>query len=298
MNILITGGTGLIGRHFIETYRGEHNFTVLTRNKFAAQRVLPEKCQFIETLDNLTHLNNFDAVINLAGEPIVDKRWSDKQKQIIRESRIEVTKQLVDLINQSDNAPEVFISGSAIGYYGRQGDEAINEQFATPHTEFSHQLCAEWEAVAQQAATATTRVCILRTGIVLADDGGALDKMLLPFKLGAGGPIATGKQYMSWIHIGDMVSAINHLLQRPISQGIYNLTAPNPETNAVFAKKLGNALNRPAILPMPEFVLRLMMGEAADLLVYGQRVLPDALVAEEFEFLYPQLEDAFAGLLN
>ena len=298
MNILITGGTGLIGRHFINAHHDEHRFTVLTRNKVSAQRRLTPSCQFIESLDQLKNLNAFDAVINLAGEPIVDKRWTEKQKTIITNSRLDITNRLVELFEQSEEAPEVFISGSAIGFYGRQDDTVINEQFTDVHAEFSHDLCAKWEASAQRASTATTRVCILRTGIVLSEDGGALDKMLLPFKLGAGGPIASGKQYMSWIHISDMISAINHLLVRPISQGIYNFTAPNPETNAAFAKKLGQALNRPTILPMPEFALRMLMGEAADLLVYGQRVVPDELVSENFEFLYPTLEDAFTHLLD
>lgn len=298
MNILITGGTGLIGRNFINTYQDDHRFTVLTRNKNAAKQKLPENCQFIESLDAFSQLNSFDAVINLAGEPIVDKRWTAAQKEIIEKSRLNTTQHLVNLCNQSESPPEVFISGSAIGFYGAQDDTEINEQFTGIHQEFSHDLCAKWEAVAKQATTATTRVCILRTGIVLASDGGALDKMLLPFKLGAGGPIASGKQYMSWIHIDDMVSAINHLLVRPISQGVYNLTAPKPETNAVFAKKLGHALSRPAILPMPEFALRILMGEAADLLVFGQRVIPEALLGEDFQFLYPTLEDALTSLLN
>ncbi|WP_100658434.1 TIGR01777 family oxidoreductase [Alteromonas flava] len=296
MNILVTGGTGLIGRYFIEQYAASYRFTVLTRNRTRAAQTLPEGCEFITDLDGLQHLDAFDAVINLAGEPIVDKRWSEQQKSVIRESRLGITQQLSKLINNSRLPPEVFISGSAIGYYGRQGDTPINEDFDAPYDEFSHQLCREWEALAQQAQSAKTRVCIMRTGIVLAEDGGALDKMLFPFKCGLGGPIASGNQYMSWIHIRDMVNAIHHLLKRPRSAGIYNLTAPHPETNKMFAKKLASALHRPCIFPMPEFVLRAMMGEAADLLVYGQNVVPQALLREDFHFLFPYLEDALTEL--
>ena len=298
MNILVTGGTGLIGRHFILTYQDEYQFTVLTRNNNVETIDLPKNCRFIHNLDALSDLNDFDAVINLAGEPIVDKRWTAAQKKVIERSRLGTTEQLVQLFHRSNNPPEVFISGSAIGFYGAQSDVEINEKFTDIHPEFAHHLCAQWEAAAMQAKTAATRVCILRTGIVLAADGGALSKMLLPFKLGAGGPIASGKQYMSWIHIADMVSAINHLLLRANSQGIYNLTAPVPQTNAAFVKMLGAVLTRPAILPMPECILRLIMGESADLLVKGQRVVPDALLEEGFSFVYADLEQALSSLLK
>ncbi|WP_100641870.1 TIGR01777 family oxidoreductase [Alteromonas facilis] len=296
MNILITGGTGLIGRHFIHQFESTYRFTVLTRDQSKASQLLPQGCEYISSLDPFRNLDQFDAIINLAGEPIVDKRWSPQQKDIITDSRLSITQQLADLCNQSRFPPEVFISGSAIGFYGRQGSEKISETFNRPFDEFSHQLCKQWEAIALQASSAKTRVCILRTGIVLADDGGALAKMLLPFKCGLGGPIASGNQYMSWIHIRDMVNGIHHLVKRPSSKGIYNLTAPEPETNKAFAKKLCNALHRPCLLPMPEFALRLLMGEAADLLVYGQNVVPDALINEGFHFLFPQLEDAFTDL--
>ncbi|MBT0588047.1 TIGR01777 family oxidoreductase [Alteromonas oceanisediminis] len=298
MKILITGGTGLIGRAFIHRYASTFQFTVLTRNPDKAKRLLPSRCQLISTLDDLTDLDTFEAVINLAGEPIADKRWTDAQKQRIEQSRYDVTRQLVDLIQASSLPPSVMISGSAIGYYGRQGSQPISEQFDDTHDEFSHRLCAEWERIAKQAASAQTRVCLLRTGVVLSDDGGALAKMMLPFKMGLGGPIASGKQYMSWIHITDMINAIYHLLNRDVSQGAYNLTAPYPETNRQFVKKLGSALHRPALIPMPEFALRILMGESADLLVYGQNVVPSALDKEGFAFLYPKLEDALAQIID
>ncbi|MDM7859877.1 TIGR01777 family oxidoreductase [Alteromonas sp. ASW11-36] len=298
MNILITGGTGLIGRHFIDQYQHDYSFTVVTRNVKRAQSELPSNCEFIDDLAVLKDVSAFDAIINLAGEPIVDKRWTNAQKRVIEQSRWQTTEKLVELIHASESPPSVLISGSAIGYYGRQGDERVDEQFQDLYDEFSHRLCAKWEMLAQQAASSSTRVCVLRTGIVLAANGGALSKMLLPFKLGLGGPIASGKQYMSWIHIKDMVNAINHLLVRPLSQGAYNLTAPHPVNNKQFAKALGKALNRPALIPMPEFSLRLLMGESADLLVYGQNVVPDALVREGFHFLFPHLDEALSALLD
>lgn len=298
MNILITGGTGLIGRNFINRFDSQHRFTVLTRCPKLARDELPQTCEFITDLNELEDLNRFEAIINLAGEPIVDKRWSDAQKAVIENSRFDITQKLVDLIHASDSPPTVFISGSAIGIYGRQGPNPIDEQFTDFHDEYSHRLCAKWESIAQQAASATTRVCLLRTGIVLASDGGALDKMLLPFKLGLGGPIASGQQFMSWIHIKDMVNAIHHLLTRPLSQGAYNLTAPTPQTNKQFAKSLCRVLGRPCIFPMPGFVLKTLMGEGSDLLIYGQNVIPKALQHEEFSFLYPQLDDALTALLS
>jgi uncharacterized protein (TIGR01777 family) len=297
MHILVTGGSGLIGRHFIRHFENEHQFTVLTRDKDKARTILGEQVKLIDSLLTMVNLDDFDAVLNLAGEPIVDKRWSASQKKVIEDSRIQTTKQLVALFTKSTNPPRMFLSGSAIGFYGRQDDQELTESFTQVYDEYSHRLCAHWEAVAQQASSKTTSVCILRTGIVLAKDGGALSKMLLPFKLGGGGPIASGNQYMSWIHIDDMVLAIQHLLTNDSSKGIYNFTAPQPESNRNFAKKLGSALGRPAILPMPEFALRLMMGESADLLVYGQRVIPQALCDQGFTFKYNNLEKALADIV-
>lgn len=297
MNILITGGTGLIGRHFIDTFQNSHRFTVLTRDIAHAQKQLTTSCGYINSLSELSDLNQYDAVINLAGEPIVDKRWSDRQKRVITDSRLQTTEELLKLFKQSASPPGVFTSGSAIGYYGRQGSQAISEQYTDFHPEFSHQLCADWEALALKANSVATRVCILRTGIVLANDGGALDKMLLPFKLGLGGPIGSGQQYMSWIHVNDMVKGIAFLLESANAQGVYNFTAPHPETNKHFAQKLCRALRRPCLLPMPTFTLKVLMGESADLLIYGQNVVPEKLQHEGFKFDFPHLEQAFEQLL-
>jgi uncharacterized protein (TIGR01777 family) len=291
MQILITGGTGLIGANLIPKLK-PNEVTVLTRNVSMADRELGSKVTLISSLDDLHNLNEFDVVINLAGEPIVNKKWTDKQKAIIEQSRWGVTEQLVSLFHASDFPPELLISGSAIGYYGRQGDELIDEDFNQPFDEFSHQLCQRWEQAALKAASETTRVCILRTGIVITRRGGALMKMVPPFRMGLGGPMGDGQQYMSWIHLEDMLNGIIHLIEHSECQGIYNFTSPTPVTNNEFSHTLASALHRPCVLRMPKFVMRLMMGEMADLLLYGQRVIPKRLQQSGFEFQYPELEHA------
>lgn len=297
MQILITGGTGLIGSHLIPRLFERHQITAYTRNVAMAERVLSHKITLTSSLDSLDNLNEFDAVINLAGEPIAEKRWSAGQKQRIERSRWDTTQTLTDLIRASDTPPSVFISGSAIGYYGRQDDAMIDETFDSPHDEFSHQLCKKWEDIALQVSD-ITRVCLLRTGIVLSKKGGALDKMLPLFRMGMGGPIGSGTQYMSWIHIDDMLNGILHLLLNEDCQGVYNFTAPNPVTNKTFAKTLGAQLGRPAFLPTPGFTLKLMFGEMSDLLLTGQRVIPQRLMQSGFEFEYSDVECAFAQLLK
>lgn len=296
MRILVTGGTGLIGSQLVPLLTSAHTVEVLTRNVAMAEKVLNHKIPFHSSIDQFENLNDFDAVINLAGEPIVNKRWSTKQKAIIEHSRWDLTEQLVALIKRSDNPPSVFISGSAIGYYGRQGDQEISETNDIFHDEFSHQICKTWEEIALQAESHRTRVCILRTGIVLSNLGGALGKMLLPFKLGLGGSIGSGKQYMSWIHIQDMLNGIEFLLENQNCAGIYNFTAPTPITNKDFSKTLAASLNRPSFFTTPEFVLKLAMGEMADLLLYGQRVIPTRLTESGYQFTYAELDIALRSL--
>lgn len=291
-HVLITGATGLIGRHLVKKLINKYKITVISRDPSRAQRLLGQGIEAI-SLDALQSLESFDAIINLAGEPIADKRWTDKQKQAICDSRWEITQRLSDLINSSVNPPEVFISGSAVGVYGRQGDTPINEDFTDFNDEFSHRVCAKWEEIAN---TANTRVCLIRTGIVLDDEGGALAKMIIPFRLGLGGPIGDGKQYMSWIHIDDMIKGIIHLLEHKECVGPYNLTAPNPNTNGYFSIKLARRLDRPCLFRVPAFVMKTLMGESSDLILYGQKVLPERLIAANFNFAYPTLIDALDAL--
>ena len=301
MNYFITGGTGLIGRAFIEQHHitnANAQFTVLTRNKAQAQKKLPSYVLIVSDLSEV-NFKDFDVVLNLAGEPIVSKRWSDKQKDRLCKSRWTLTDQVVNKISKecSDDRPIRLISGSAVGIYGRQGSTVITEQFTNHFPEFSHKLCHQWEDIALHAKHAN--VAVIRTGIVLSNKGGALDKMLLPFKLGLGGRIATGRQFMPWIHIDDMVSAIEYLVEHPVLTGPFNFTAPNPVTNAEFSKTLASELGRPCLFPVPEFVLRLAMGEMADLVLYGQKAVPQELLDSgytfKFETLSPALHDVLKG---
>ena len=297
MKILITGATGLIGTHLCAQLVKTHSLTVLTRDSDKAKQKLGGQIDFINALCDID-FNTLDCVINLAGEPIVNKRWSDKQKEIIRNSRIELTQEIAAAIKSSSNPPHTFISGSAIGYYGRQETQHIDEQFTKVHQEFSHTLCNDWENAARNAETDSTRVCLIRTGIVLSTNGGALQKMLPPFKLGLGGPVASGEQGMSWIHINDMVSLIEFVMNNQHLTGAINATAPTPQSNRAFSKTLAKVLHRPAIFPMPAWVLNLAMGEMADLLIFGQYVIPSKLLDAGFEFQYPDLHPALESLLD
>lgn len=297
MNILITGGTGLIGQQLIrQLLKQNANITVLSRNKDKAKQIFPSKISIIETL-SLTDVENQDSIINLAGEPIADKRWSTSQKRTICDSRWYITQQLTTLISQAKNPPTVFISGSAIGVYGRQ-QQSIDENFTQYHQEFTHQVCKKWEELALMAQSARTRVAILRTGIVLSKNGGALGKMLLPFKLGLGGKIGAGQQVMSWIHINDMVAAILYINKTKQLSGVINITAQNPVTNQEFSRTLANTLNRPCIITTPTFLLKLLLGEMAVLLLFGQYVVPKKLLESGFTFTYPKLDDALNNILR
>ncbi len=304
MKILLTGASGLIGRALIKHLLADkHQVVAISREPGKAKLKLKKQLgagaasqvEWLKGIDSVKTVDDYDAIINLAGEPIIAKRWSQTQKQIIENSRWLITKQLADLINKSDNPPDVFISGSAVGYYGRQGDHDITEEFDQPFPEFSHKLCAKWEHYALTAKD-KTRVCLLRTGIVLSNQGGALGKMVLPFKLGLGGSIASGEQYMPWIHMEDMVRGILFLLGTPSASGAYNLTAPNPSTNKAFSQTLAKVLGRPCLFKTPAVVLNLAMGEMACLLVYGQKAIPKRLLEAGFEFHYPDLKPALQSL--
>ncbi|MBA6328199.1 TIGR01777 family protein [Colwellia sp. MB02u-6] len=295
MNILITGGSGLIGRALIQHLSAER-IIVLTRNPTKTANILPDNIEFISTLDEID-FNELDVIINLAGEAIVDKRWSNAQKNTICQSRWKITQNLVEKIQTATNPPHSLISGSAIGFYGRQGALAIDESYQEIHDEFSHKVCQKWEAIAQTAESDKTRVCIIRTGIVLAENGGALQKMLPPFKFGLGGPIASGEQFMSWIHIDDMVAVLLAAVYQTSLTGIINATAPMPVSNQEFSETLSAVLNRPCLFRVPAFLLRALMGESADLVLYGQNVLPRKLLNNNFKFQYPSLEVALKQLL-
>lgn len=296
MNILITGGTGLIGSAFMRHFC-DYEFTLLTRFPEEARTSLPASVKIIESLGALNNLDSFNAVINLAGEPIVGRRWGKKQKEILCQSRWQTTQRLADLFASSRNPPDVFLSGSAIGVYGNRGDELLDEDATLSELDFSSMLCIRWETMARQADP-YTRVVLLRTGIVLAPQGGALKKMLLPFRLCLGGPFGNGRQYMSWIHYMDYIRSMNFLLSARHLTGAVNLVGPHAESNRVFAQSLARSLHRPAALSIPAPFLQLILGESSSLLLDSQRVVPRKLLESGFEFQFPELMPALVDLVN
>jgi len=292
MKILITGGTGFIGRSLIKQLESlDHQVLVLSRNKTNAKKLLGQHVTAVESFSEIDVSTDIDAVINLAGEPIADGRWTDKKKKIIESSRIDLTADLVAFMRQLKTPPKVLISGSAIGYYGEGGDNVLTEH-TDPHDEFTHRLCASWEMQALRAKADDTRVAILRTGLVIGRDGGVLSKMLLPFKLGLGAQLGNGGQWMSWIHLNDYVNIILHLLDDDTQQGIFNATAPTPVTNKEFSNTLASVLKRPRLLVAPASVLKLLMGEMSLLLTTSQRVIPEKLEKTDFEFKHKTLRSA------
>ncbi|MGY0219134.1 TIGR01777 family oxidoreductase [Endozoicomonadaceae bacterium StTr2] len=299
MNILITGGTGFIG-HFLVADRLEKGdeITVLSRRQpVAVKKELGSEVRVVSSFQQLGDDVSFDAVVNLAGEGIVDRRWTDSRRKVIRDSRIGLTKSLVEWLKQHHTQPEVLISGSAIGYYGAHPAEDQLDEFASAGHDFSATLCVDWENAAKKVDALGIRLCLLRTGIVLHPSYGALAKMMLPFQLGLGGRMGHGRQMMSWIHIADMIRGINYLLENPSCSGAYNMTAPEPVANADFTRTLAHSLNRKARLPMPELALKLMLGEASSLLLEGQTVLPDKLQRAGFKFEFSRLGVALDDLL-
>ena len=297
MHILITGATGLIGRPLIaRLQQAGHQISAVTRNVAAARQQLGEQVNLWSGLDQQRDLNGVDAVINLAGEPIADKRWSEAQKRQLCDSRWLLTERLAALIRASSEPPAVFISGSATGFYGDTGELVLTEE-DPGHHEFTHTLCAGWEERALRAASEHTRVCLLRTGVVLAKHGGALSKMKLPFKLGIGGPLGNGKQYMPWIHLDDAISGILWLLDHPDLSGPFNLVAPYAVRNEQFAAALGRAMHRPAFMRTPGAAIKLMMGESSVLVLGGQHVIPQRLEKSGFRFRWFDLDEALANVV-
>jgi len=298
MRILITGGTGLIGRHLCAALLAQgHELTVLSRRPEAVASKCGVNVRAIASLDEWTPEHTFDAVINLAGEPIVDAFWSAQRKQVLLDSRVGLTQELVRRIASAQQKPSVLLSGSAVGYYGNCGDTVLDEVMAAGH-DFPAELCTTWENAARAAEQSGVRVCLLRTGLVLSKQGGLLGRMLLPFKLAMGARLGDGKQWMSWVHIDDYVAMVLRLLNDASLNGAFNMTAPAPFTNAEFTHTLAQTLHRPALFVAPSFVLKLAMGERACLLLEGQRVLPKRLESSNFQFAHPLLAGALQDLLK
>jgi len=298
MKILITGGTGFIGSALTRSLTEQgYEVTVLSRNPDSVEKICGPGIKALNNLNQLKPEDTFQAIINLAGAPIFDARWSDARKQIIRDSRIGLTKQLVASMARMAVKPELLISGSAIGYYGDQGDTVLTEQSAT-HKDFSEQLCTDWENEAKKAEQLGVRVCLIRTGLVLAEGGGLLKRMLLPFRLGLGGRLGDGQQWMSWIHRQDWIAIARLMITDSSMQGAYNATAPNPVTNSEFARTLAHCLNRPALLPVPAWLLKILLGEMSGLVLGSQRVMPERLLALGFRFQYTDLSSALNQVLR
>lgn len=302
MSIVIAGGSGFLGSALARALATDgHDVAILTRRTSANGAAQPRTTVVPWTPDGSAGpwgnvVNGATAVINLAGESIAAKRWSAAQKQKLRDSRMLATRSLTSAIRQAARAPEVFISGSAVGYYGDRGEETLTEA-SRPGTDFLADLAKEWEAAASDVAH-LTRVALVRTGIVLDRRGGALPKMLPPFQMFVGGPLGTGTQYMPWIHKDDWVRMVSWMVTAEGARGPVNATSPGPVTNAEFSKALGRALRRPSLLPAPAFALRIALGEMADaLLLSGQRALPVRATDLGFTFRYPNIDEALTSVL-
>ena len=309
MKLVIAGGTGFLGNALGWTWAEEsHDVRVLTRSlppgqaqhesgtgKPGITRVgwAPDG----QAGDLARELEDASVVVNLAGESIAGRRWTAARKQALRDSRILATRSLVAALAETSPAPRTFISGSGCGYYGDRRDEPLTET-SSPGDDFLAHLCVEWEAEAQRAARPGLRVVLLRTGLVLEKSGGLLAQVMRPFRFFAGGPLGSGRQYMPWVHRLDWIEMVRWVVDTPAVSGPLNVTAPHPVTNAEFARALGRAMHRPALLPAPAFAMRIVLGEMADAALTGQRALPAAPLAHGYHFRYPEIDIAFRGIFG
>ena len=318
MNILISGGSGFLGSAFSEAiikhYQKDNKAVQVTWLTRDSKQAHPNDIKMMTYDELATSDKSFDVILNLAGAGIADKRWSDARKEQLLASRVKPTDALLDFIARSSSKPKLLVSGSAIGWYGAQGDKPLTESSGF-NADFSHKLCDDWEQVALKATDYGVPVAIVRTGVVIHPNGGMVNKLLTPFKMGVGGQLGDGKQIMSWISRTDWVRAVIFIIEQnfanPTNQQqqsnsvdnalttanatparVYNLTAPNPVTNHTFTKTLGAWLHRPTFFTLPVFLLKLMFGEMSTLLIDGQKVLPRALLDAGFEFEHTALEQA------
>jgi len=298
MNVLISGASGLVGSELV---------TFLTQNGHHIKRLVRKepkpdaneiKWEPASSEIEQTDLEGLDAVVHLAGENIAGGRWTSQRKALIRDSRVQGTRLLSETLAKLERPPKVLVSASAIGFYGDRGDEVLDEE-SNPGSNFLAEVCKEWEAACEAAGKKDIRVVNLRFGVILSAAGGALAKMLLPFKMGVGGVVGSGSQYMSWITIDDAVGAIQHALLTESLHGAVNVVAPTPVTNREFTKTLGRILKRPTLFTMPAFAARLAFGEMADeLLLASTRVEPAKLISSNFQFQFPELEDGLRHVLG
>lgn len=299
MRIVMTGATGFLGHHLCQRLvEAGHQVHAYTRSRQSVLR----RCPGVEPFTSWQQLDQTfecDAAINLSGEPIVGPRWTHARKAVLWQSRIGVTRDLVNWMISLDRKPKVLISGSAVGYYGQQGDAVLTEHSQVSQNEdFAREICIAWEAAAMEAALSGLRVCCIRTGLVLGKDGGILQRMLPAFRFGLGGAIGSGGQWMPWIHLDDYLGLLVFILEHEKLQGAFNATSPQPVTNAEFSRILAQTLHRPALLNVPDRFLRLAMGEMAEILLGGQRALPTALQEAGFHFRHVDLTTALEDLLR
>ena len=306
MKVAITGATGFVGSRLVEKLHTEgHQILVLTRNPTRAQQQFPAltfpKVEIIaytplESGAWQTAISGYDGIVNLAGAPIADSRWTPERKREILDSRQIGTRKIVEAIAQAPERPVVLVNSSAIGFYGTS-ETATFDETSSSGSDFLAEVCQAWEAEAQKVKAVGTRLVILRTGIVLGK-GGAVAKMLLPFRLFAGGPIGSGRQWFSWIHREDLVSLILQALTQPSFEGAYNATAPHPVRMSEFSQVLGEVMQRPSWLPVPSFALEALLGDAAQVVLQGQQVLPKRTEATGFQYQFPQVKPALAEVLT
>lgn len=302
MRIFLTGATGFIGRSLVQRLLGQgHEVSAWVRDLDAARARLGPDVGLVATSAGRAGMqaavDRADAVVNLAGEPLFNGRWNAAKKERMVSSRVDLTRDLVEAMRSSPQRPRALVSASAIGIYGDRGDEVLNES-STHATGYLADLCEKWEAAARGAEALGVRTTLLRIGIVLGPDGGALAQMLPIFRLGGGGPLGSGTQKMSWIHIDDMVEMIVHALENEAVHGVLNATAPLPVTNRDFSTELGRALNRPAFLPAPAFAVRLLLGESSQVVLGGQHVLPTRCLETDFRFRFCDVRSALEDLVG
>jgi uncharacterized protein (TIGR01777 family) len=306
MRVFVAGGTGMIGTRLVRRLRDRNDAVVLLTRRPEAARQNFADCTIVEGDPTkagawMDAVADCDAAINLTGENLFGRRWNDEFKKVLRDSRVLSTTNVVQALARAPRtagAPaKVLVNASAIGYYGPHGDEELTED-SPPGNDFQAKLCWEWEEAARQAETHGIRTAIIRVGVVLSKDAGALAKMLPFFKLGVGGPIGSGKQWLSWIHHEDVVGILLLALDNATAAGPINGTAPNPVTSRDFARSLGKVLHRPAFLPVPVFGLKLRFGEVADIIATGQRVLPRKAQALGYTFRFPTIDEALQDVLK
>lgn len=298
MKILVTGASGFVGTALVAALRAENHSVARLRRPGGALEAGDVRWDPSSGEVDSAAMESADAVVNLAGASIAGGRWNDARKQLLRNSRVDTTRHLVASLSRLRVPPRVLVSASAIGYYGDRGDEQVTEGSAPGH-DFLSGLARDWEAAALEAERIAIRTVVVRFGIVLAKHGGALARMLTPFKMGAGGRLGSGKQWMSWVTLEDAIGMIRFAIGNEKMRGPVNEVAPNPVTNAEFTRVLARVLHRPAIFPAPVFALRLALGEMADaLLLSSQRVIPEKFLAMGFPFRQPQLESALRSVLS